>query len=51
MGIDRTLDALASGEISGMAIDTSGVIYVSEDLTDRIVPGSVAEGYELEVVG
>ena len=35
MGIDRTLDALASGEISGMAIDTSGVIYVSEDLTDR----------------
>ena len=51
MGIDRTLDALASGEITGVAIDRYGIIYISEDLADLIVEGSVAEGYELEVVG
>ena len=51
MGIDRTLDALASGEITGVAIDRYGTIYISEDLMDKVVPGSVAEGYELEVVG
>lgn len=51
MGIDRTLDALASGEITGVAIDRYGTIYISEDLMDKVVPDSVAEGYELEVVG
>ena len=43
--------ALASGEITGVAIDRYGTIYISEDLMDKVVPDSVAEGYELEVVG
>ena len=51
MGIDRTLDALASGEITGVAIDRYRTIYISEDLMDKVVPDSVADGYELEVVG
>lgn len=50
-GLDEVLDALASGEISGAAIDRNNVIYISRDLMDRISPDSVNEGYVLEVVG
>lgn len=50
-GLDSTLDALASGEISGLAIDASGTVYISADLYDRLIPEGTAEGYRIEVVG
>lgn len=50
-GLDGTLDALASGEVTGVAIDGSGAVYISPDLTEAVDYDSVAQGYRLEVVG
>ena len=50
-GLDSTLDALASGEFSGIAIDSDKVIYISEDLAGSVAPEGTADGYRIEVVG
>ena len=50
-GLDEVLDALASGAITGAAIDTNNVIYISADLMDKVTRDSVSESYSLEVVG
>lgn len=50
-GLDETLDALASGKISGAAIDKNNVIYISADLMEKISEDQVADSYTVEVVG
>lgn len=50
-GLDSVLDALASGKISGAAIDKDKVIYISADLMEKISEDSIANSYTLEVVG
>lgn len=50
-GLDSALDALASGEATGVAIDSAGTIYVSPDLFDAVDPEGIAEGYRVEVIG
>ncbi len=49
-GLGETLDALSSGEIEGILIDSSKVIYISEDLFQYVDRDSIADGYTLEVV-
>jgi len=50
-GLDACLDALASGEVTGAAVDSDKVIYISADLEGCVRQGSVSEGYRIEVIG